>query len=125
VEKYWTPAYQAVSKTQFYELVEKIIKSLKNFQTVEFIDSNLSNNLLLELIRYYEIPLFYDEKSLDNQSFSLMLVFLFGQYSQNISIYNIVYISLLVFENIEENQNFDSISSKFVETMPCIKVKFT
>ena len=125
MEKYWTPAYQAVSKTQFYELVEKIIKSLKNFQTVEFIDSNLSNNLLLELIRYYEIPLFYDEKSLDNQSFSLMLVFLFGQYSQNISIYNIVYISLLVFENIEENQNFDSISSKFVETMPCIKVKFT
>ena len=125
MEKYWTPAYQAVSKTQFYELVEKIIKSLKNFQTVEFIDSNLSNNLLLELIRYYEIPLFYDEKSLDNQSFSLMLVFLFGQYSQNISIYNIVYISLLVFENFEENQNFDSISSKFVETMPCIKVKFT
>jgi hypothetical protein len=117
IQKYRNPQCLVASKSNFYVLIEKITKVLGGVD--EFC---IQDCLLLDLLRYYNVEFYEDDKSLDRKTFSCLILYLFCSFSKRVSIYAAVYLALGTYFYIQDGGDL-KIPSNFLDGIPILKVK--
>ncbi|OMJ74662.1 hypothetical protein SteCoe_26374 [Stentor coeruleus] len=120
LDKYWTPICQVTSKKNF-ETLSNNISTLLDLSHTSFVP--FDNTLLIELLEYYNIEFFQDDKCIDKTIFSALLVFIFSQYTNIINIYPLLFLAFSVFfALLQDTPQYPHSPQDYKKHLPVVKV---